>query len=225
MKKKLIILSVTSSTYYDTLPLLQEYFLPEQLVSVALIDDRNDDPRQWLYVAGADDEIWQSDRQPVSLPSLSVRKLTDGLQQLIGSLEAKGAEIVLLLGCGRLKTLVSDQAVLFDPDRIVPPLAEAIINDQRAGIIISSEAGLKYQHYKWRNLGKTPYFSVVNLNSDNNDALTEAALRLQEQGAEVIVLDCNGSHLYHLDLLQKLLRIPVLLPMEMMVKLAAELLV
>lgn len=59
----------------------------------------------------------------------------------------------------------------------------------------------------------------------DDDQLIDAALSLQEQGADVVVLDCLGYHQRHRDFLQALLGIPVVLSNVLVAKLAAELLV
>ena len=58
-----------------------------------------------------------------------------------------------------------------------------------------------------------------------NETLIDAALQLQEQGADVVVLDSPGYHQRHRDCLQQLLGIPVLLSHVLLAKMAAELLV
>lgn len=126
----------------------------------------------------------------------------------------------LCAGIGRLQTR---QAMVLEADRLVPPLIAAIADDHQVGIVVAAEEPLRQQRYKWERLSKPPCFAVVSPWLPDDEKLVDAALALQEQGADVVVLDCVGYHPRQQDFLQKLLGIPVLLSSGLVAQLAAEL--
>ena len=73
-------------------------------------------------------------------------------------------------------------------------------------------------------LSNLPYYALANPNIDTDQHLISAGSSLQEQGADVLVLDSLSYHQRHRDLLQKALDIPVLLSNVLVARLAAELL-
>jgi protein AroM len=79
------------------------------------------------------------------------------------------------------------------------------------------------QASKWQLLATPPCFAVASPYLADDAALALAACELQQQGAQVVVLDCIGYHRRHRDFLQARLEIPVLLSNVLVAKLAAEL--
>lgn len=225
MKPSLVTLSCGQSPRTDILPLLLEHLPEEQIVHVGLLDDLTRAQIEQQYALEREEKGQVIRLNDGSLVSLSAKKITTGLQQRILRLEECGYETILLLCPGDCGPLYASTAVLLEPDRLVPPLVKAIVGAHQVGIVVSVVGQIQVQAKKWKNLKHPPCFAVASPYHADDEALIEAALSLQEQGAEVVVLDCMGYHPRHRDFLQALLGIPVLLSNVLIARLAAELLV
>lgn len=224
MKQILVILTIASSPTSDITPLLLESLAQEQIQHVSLLARLSEEEITERYALQEGEETVMVRLSTDVTMRLSARRIEQGLQQLIDQLETAGNENILLLGCGQFSNLQAENAVLLEPDRLIPPLVKAMVEGHLAGIIVPAEEPLRQQAIKWRNLSPAACFATATP-ARNNEALIDAGLLLLEQGAEVVVLDGAGYHSGHSDLLQRLLGIPVLLAWRPLVKMAAELLV
>lgn len=224
MKQILVILTIASSPTSDITPLLLESLAQEQIQHVSLLARLSEEEITERYALQEGEETVMVRLSTDVTMRLSARRIEQGLQQLIDQLETTGNENILLLGCGQFSNLQAENAVLLEPDRLIPPLVKAMVEGHLAGIIVPAEEPLRQQAIKWRNLSPAACFATATP-ARNNEALIDAGLLLLEQGAEVVVLDGAGYHSDHSDLLQRLLGIPVLLAWRPLVKMAAELLV
>jgi protein AroM len=140
-------------------------------------------------------------------------------------LEEQGYKTIQLLCTGKFDHLHTKQALLLEPDRIIPPLLAAMVSGHRLGIVVPVEEQIKQQANKWLMLAASPCFAVASPYLNDDAELARAANALQRQGAEVVVLDCMGYNQRHRDFLQRRLGIPVLLANVLVAKLAAELII
>ena len=225
MKQTLVTLTIARSPRSDITPLLLAYLPEEQIMHVSLLEGLSSGQIVEHYAAEKGEKALVVHFHDDATMALSVSKIEQGLQQLIWQLEERGAENILLLVPGQFTSLQAQNALLLEPERLVPPLVKAIVDGHQVGIMISADDPLHQQANKWRNLSKPACFAVASPDYHDNDKLLDAGLLLQEQGADVVVLDSPGYHQRHRDLLQKLLGIPVLLSNVLLAKLAAELLI
>lgn len=224
MKRTLITLTAGQSSYNNMVPLLLEYLPASSVSHCGLLDDLLQSEIQQRYGAVDDEKRLTVDLSDGSEMPLSAARLQKDLQQRIDLLEAEGYEIILLLNCESLRELSSRTAILLDPERFIPTLVNAIVNDRQVGIMLPRDEAVYRNAGKWKNLTHSPCFAVANPKASGQGSLIDAAISLQEQGAEVLLLDSNGYQKKDSELLQRLLGIPVLLPNALVVKLAAELL-
>ncbi|MCU5772070.1 AroM family protein [Erwiniaceae bacterium BAC15a-03b] len=225
MKQTLVTLTIGQSPRSDILPLLLEHMPEEQIAHAGLLDGLTAAEVEQQFAPQADEKILVSRLQDGSQARLSAAKVEIGLQSKILALEEQGYQIILLLCTGEFGQLRASNALLLEPDRIIPPLIKSIVDSHQVGIVVPVQEQIREQASKWRHLSKVPCFAVASPYLSDDDTLSAAALSLKEQGADVVVLDCIGYHQYHRDFLQKLLEIPVLLSNVLVAKLAAELLV
>jgi len=225
MTKSLVTLTIGQSPRSDIMPLLTEFLPGEQTDHVGLLDGLSEAEIAARYAPDAQDGVLVSRLQNGAQVRLATAKVEQGLQAKIAALEAEGYDTILLLCTGEFGALTAKSALLLEPDRIIPPLVAAIVQDHQVGIVVPVEEQIRQQANKWRNLKRRPCFAVASPYIPDNEKLTDAALSLQEQGADVVVLDCVGYNQTHRDFLQRLLGIPVLLSNVLVAKLAAELIV
>ncbi|ROR06825.1 AroM family protein [Erwinia sp. JUb26] len=224
MNNTLVTLTPGQSTNSDIVPLLLEHLPADRIVHSGLLDGLTLAQIEQLYGAVAAENVMAIRLNDGSQLLLSAACIERGLQQRIDRLEEAGYEIILLLSSEKFSGLTTRHATLLEPDRIVPPLVEAIVEGHQVGIMLPQD-GLKDRLAgKWKNLSHPPCFAVASPEHSDEDLLIDAALSLQEQGADVVVLDSIGYQQRHRDFLQKLLGIPVLLPNVLVARLAAELL-
>ncbi|MCX8957700.1 AroM family protein [Erwinia psidii] len=207
------------------LGLLREYVPEAQIAHFCLFNGLSAAEIEQRYAPAADESVLMTHTEEGSFISLSALKVSDALQALVKKLEDQGFATILILCAGEYNKLVAERAVLLEPYRVLPPLVNAITGGNQVGIMVAREEYLNQQAWKWRSLALKPYFAVASPWQASQDELIDAALTLQERGADVLVLDCLGYHQRHGDFLQKLLGIPVLLSYTLIAKLAAELLV
>lgn len=223
MKKSLVTLTIGQSPRSDILPLLEEH-LPAALIDHAgLLDGMTLAEVGQHYAPAAGEKVLVSRLTTGEQVRLSGAKVEQGLQRKISALEAQGYDTILLLCTGEFGTLKTQKALLLEPDRIIPPLVAAIVQDHKVGIVVPVAEQINEQANKWRNLPNRPCFAVASPYLAQQADLMDAGLALQEQGTDVVVLDCIGYHQKHRDFLQKMLGIPVLLSNVLVAKLAAEL--
>lgn len=224
MTQTLVILTIAHTPGYDIMPLLRECLPEEQLTFINLLEGLSHAEIGEKYAPRHGEKAQVVRLADGTQMSLAISQVERGLQRLIDQLETRGVENILLLGCAELVGLQARSALLLEPDRLIPPLINAMVGHHQVGIIVSADELLRQQAGKWRDLHQPACFAFADPAGSDNQALLDAGLLLLEQGADVIVLDSPGFHSRHGDFLQQLLGIPVLLSWRPLVKMAAELL-
>ncbi|MCE0488975.1 AroM family protein [Pantoea sp. Mb-10] len=223
MKKSLVTLTIGQAPRSDIMPLLQAH-LPEDAVDhVGLLDGLTTDAIAQRYAPAPGEPVLVSRLLSGEQVRLAVPNVEQGLQDKIHALEQQGYDTILLLCTGEFGALTTQKALLLEPDRIIPPLINAIVQQHKVGIVVPVKEQVAEQANKWRSLHRAPCFAVASPYLAAQSELIDAGLSLQEQGADVVVLDCIGYHQKHRDFLQNMLGIPVLLSNVLVAKLAAEL--
>lgn len=225
MKHTLATVTLGTAPQGDLHPLLLEHIPEAQIAHFGLLNGLSATEIAQRFAPVAGEKITMMHTEDGSFITLSAAKVSDTLQKIVNALEEQGFTTILILCAGEYKELATENAVLLDPYRILPPLVNAIAGSDQVGIMVAREEYIGEQAYKWRSLSIKPHFAVASPWEVGDDGLMDAALKLQELGADVIVLDCLGYQQRHRDFLQKMLGIPVLLSNTLIASLAAELLV
>ncbi len=218
-------LTIGQAPRSDIMPLLMAHLPAKSVTHVGLLDGMSTEQIEQRYAPAEGDAVLVSRLLDGSQVTMAAHRVERGLQEKIDVLEALGCMTILLLCTGEFKKLHARNALLLEPDRIIPPLIGAIVGEHRAGIVVPVEEQIVEQSNKWQKLSKPPCFAVASPYISDDQTIIEAAMRLAQQGAEVVVLDCIGYTRHHAELLKKHLSIPVLLSNVLMAKLAAELIV
>lgn len=225
MQPSLVTLTLGVALRNDILPLLLEYLPEEQIAHRHLLEEFSlQDVVTRFSPAEREPTVtvrWCDDQHL----RLSTSKIRTALQHKLSELEAQGFDTILLFASSEFTGLHCNNALLLESDRLLPPLIASIVDDHQVGILVSLEDHLHTQSRKWRNLSKSPCFAIASPWQASEGDLIDAALSLQEQGADVVMMDCIGYQPRHREFLQQLLGIPVLLSNVLLAKLAAELMV
>ncbi|TLV24040.1 AroM family protein [Klebsiella indica] len=219
------ILTIGVVPVVEMLPLLTEHIREEQIVHISLSGKMTREEVIQDYGAEAGEEtllILLSDKQIIPV---SRHKVERDLRRIIAMLDKQNYDLILLMSTHPFGDFTANNAILLEPQRIIPPLVASIVDGHQVGVIVPVEEILPLQREKWRVLKNTPYYALANPVTGSDDDLLAAGRELIEQGADVLMMDCLCYHQKHRDVLQKALDIPVLLSNVLVSRLAAELLV
>lgn len=224
MAKSLVTLTIGQSPRSDILPLLRQH-LPDDVTDHAgLLDGLSAAEIAAQYAPAAGEAILVSRLQSGEQVRLAAPKVEQGLQRKISALEQAGYDTILLLCTGEFGALRTRRALLLEPDRIIPPLIGALVQQQRVGIVVPVEEQIVEQAGKWQPLPTPPCFAVASPYLADDQVFAAAARTLQAADVGLVVLDCIGYHQQHRAVLQARLGVPVLLSNQLVARLAAELL-
>jgi len=154
--------------------------------------------------------------------ALSRRRMRDGVQRSLASLEAEGADIILLLCTGTFEGLGCGKAWLIEPDHIIPGTVAGLVEHRQLGIIVPIAGQIESERDKWRSLARPPIFDTVSPYSSVPSAVREIGAALQDRGAAAILLDCIGFTEPHRTALAPL-GLPVILSNAIVAKAVGEL--
>ena len=225
MSTTMAILTVGVVPVAEVLPLLTEHIREEQITHISLLGKMTREDVMEDYALDSGDErllTLLNDNQPAEV---SRQKVERDLKHIIAMLDRQEYDVILFLSSEMLSGLTARNAILLEPQRIIPPLVASIVDGHQVGVIVPVEEVLPMQRQKWLSLDNAPYYALANPISGSDSDLLRAGRALLEQGADVLVLDCLGYHQHHRDVLQKALDVPVLLSNVLVSRLAAELLV
>lgn len=224
MSATMAILTIGVVPVSEVLPLLTEHIREDQITHISLLGKMSRVEVMEEYAPEPGEErllVLLNDNQFAEVSRL---KVEHSLQAVIEVLDNQSYDVILLLNTFKLRTMVARNAILLEPQRIIPPLVASIVEGHQVGVLVPVEAILDAQQEKWQMLSNLPYYALANPLRDTDQHLISAANSLLDQGVDVLVLDSLSYHQRHRDLLQKALDVPVLLSNVLVARLAAELL-
>ena len=209
----------------EMLPLLTEHIREDEIAHISLLGKmtREDVMRDYSIEPG--DEMLLTLLNDNQIAQVSRQKVERDLRSVIAMLDKQNYDLILLMSTHPFSGFTANNAILLEPQRIIPPLVASIVDGHQVGVIVPVEEILPLQRNKWQVLENTPFYAISNPVSGGKEELIAAGRELIEQCADVLMLDCLCYHQQHRDILQKALDIPVLLSNVLVSRLAAELLV
>lgn len=224
MKPTVAILSIGVAPVEIFLPVLTDIISEDKINRINLLDNMSRVDIEQAYYPDSDEEsfsILLHDMLPVMLGR---HKLTRAIQHIVSHLDKQSYELILLLSPVPVQGLHVHNAMLLEPDRLVPQLVASVVDGHQVGIILPLSECIPFQDKKWQVLTSRPLYEIESHAFVSEQRLLDAGQKLLERGATVILLDCLEFFQKHRDFLQHKLNIPVLLSTIFAVKLAAELL-
>lgn len=225
MSSTMAILTVGVVPVQTILPLLTEHISEQQITHFSLLGKM--DPQDVLtdYKVDPGETPLPTRLCDGSIAMVSREKVERDLQSVIEVMDNQGYDVILLMSTADIRGLNARNAILIEPQRIIPPLVASIVDGHQVGVIVPIPELIEPQQRKWSVLEKTPFYTLAHPSEATEYQLVSAGKELIEQGADVLMLDCLGFHQWHRDLLQKSLDVPVLLSNVLVARLASELLV
>jgi len=154
--------------------------------------------------------------------ALSRRRMQDGVQRAIDTLEADGAGVILLLCTGTFEGLGCGRAWLVEPDHIIPGTVAGLVEHRQLGVIVPIAGQIESERDKWHGLARPPLFDTVSPYSAASAAVREVGAALRQRGAAAILLDCIGFTEQHRAALAPV-GLPVILSNAVVAKAVGEL--
>lgn len=224
MSATLAILTIGMVPLREVMALLTEHISEEQITHISLLGKMTRDEVMDSYAPTAGEAViiaLLSDNQPAEISRAKVER---DLQSVVEVLDNQNYDVILLMSTAPIKGLVTRNAIMIEPQRIIPPLVSSIVEGHQVGVIVPVPELLALQRDKWSELASPPVYALANPVHGTEDELIAAGESLLQKGADVLMLDCPGFHQRHRDVLQKKLDVPVLLSNVLVARLAAELL-
>ena len=225
MSATLAILTIGVVPVKEILPLLTEHISEQQITHVSLLGKMDPSEVHDDYRIEPGETPLPTRLRDDSVVSISREKVERDLQSVIEVLDNQGYDVILLMSTAPIQGLNARNAMLIEPQRIIPPLVASIVDGHQVGVIVPIPELMDQQQQKWRLLENEPYYALAHPFKATEHELVAAGKTLLDQGADVLMLDCLGFHQWHRDLLQKSLDVPVLLSNVLVAQLASELLV
>ncbi|QKN83104.1 AroM family protein [Scandinavium goeteborgense] len=225
MSATLAILTIGVVPMREVLPLLTEHIREDQITHVSLVGKMTREAVMEEYAAEPGEEVLITLLNDNQLAEVSRKKVERDLQSVVEVLDNQNYDVILFMSTAPVSGLVARNAILIEPQRIIPPLVSSIIDSHQVGVIVPIPELMKNQRAKWQTLKNEPRYALANPIHGTEDELIAAGKQLLSEGADVLMLDCLGFNQRHRDLLQKTLDVPVLLSNVLVARLVAELLI
>ncbi|WP_330985339.1 MULTISPECIES: AroM family protein [Enterobacterales] len=225
MSATLAILTIGVVPLREVLPLLTEHIREDQITHVSLLGKMTCEAVMDAYAVGPGEDVLIALLNDNRMVEISRQKVEHNLQALVEVLDNQDYDVILLMSTAPISGLVARKAMLIEPQRIIPPLVNSIVDGHQVGVIVPIPELMKNQRVKWQVLQNSPLYALANPVHGSDEDLISAGKTLMSEGADVLMLDCLGFHQHHRDVLQKALDVPVLLSNVLVARLAAELLV
>ncbi|MFK3660917.1 AroM family protein [Scandinavium sp. NPDC088450] len=225
MSATLAILTIGVVPLREVLPLLTEHIREDQITHVSLLGKMTREAVMDAYAVSPGEDVLIALLNDNRMVEVSRQKVERDLQALVEVLDNQDYDVILLMSTAPISGLVARKAILIEPQRIIPPLVNSIVDGHQVGVIVPIPELMKNQRVKWEVLQNSPHYALANPVHGSDDELISAGKKLMGEGADVLMLDCLGFHQHHRDVLQKALDVPVLLSNVLVARLAAELLV
>ncbi|MDX6039315.1 AroM family protein [Scandinavium lactucae] len=225
MSATLAILTIGVVPMREVMPLLTEHIKEDQITHVSLVGKMTREAVMEEYAAEPGEEVLITLLNDNQLAEVSRKKIERDLQSVIEVLDNQDFDVVLFMSTAPISGLVARNAILIEPQRIIPPLVSSIVDGHQVGVIVPIPELMKSQRIKWQVLQNPPHYALANPIHGTEEELVTAGKKLMTEGADVLMLDCLGFNQRHRDLLQKALDVPVLLSNVLVARLVAELLI
>lgn len=221
--KKLGVITIGQAPRSDVGPILQRYIgAKAELIQVGVLDGRTKGEIESSLNPGPNEYVLTSRLITGESVIISREKIAPILQEKIYSLEDAGCKQILLLCTGVFPGLKSRQALLIEPDQIIPPTVAAIVKNRKLGVLVPLAEQLDFLSEKWEKVGLSPVFAVASPYQSYKDSLQKAAKGLKRQNVDLILLDCMGYIEECKQIVKQSTGIPTLLSNALMAKIVSE---
>ena len=143
------------------------------------------------------------------------------LNNCISGLEAKDAEILMLLCTGEFQGIKSKR-ILLRPDRLLGNIGKGILEKGRLGVIVPSLDQISDVKKKWERNNLYVVADAVSPYTGTKKEIIDIAHKVKNFNPELIVLDCIGFNRETREIFREVTKKPVLLPRTILARIARE---
>lgn len=161
------------------------------LVQAGVLDGYTAEQVRELFSPQAGEYVLTTRMADGSAAVISRERITPVLQGKIDTMEAEGITTILLLCTGVFPGLYTNRAHLLEPDRIIPPVVQAMLGGRRLGLIGPLPEQEDSMNEKFAVSGGRVPFAAASPYTGTESDFRAAAERLRGE-ADVLVLDCMG---------------------------------
>jgi protein AroM len=144
------------------------------------------------------------------------------IQRKIDLLEEDGCTTILLLCTGHFAELRTRGAALVTPERILAPTLAALSAGRQVGMLVPLPEQIESEGAKWGVLSSPPICAATSPYTASDAELAEAAKKLRDAGAQLLMTDCMGFTERHRHIVSTASGLPVVLSNAVIAKLVAE---
>lgn len=137
MTTTLAILTIGVVPVSEVMPLLTEHISETQITHMTLLGNKTH--AQVMAEYGPDKgetDTLMTVLADQRLVRLSRRKVEIALQGIIEVLDNQGFDVIILMSNGGFRHLHAHNAMLLEPERIVPPLVASIVDGHQVGVML-----------------------------------------------------------------------------------------
>jgi protein AroM len=152
--------------------------------------------------------------------TVSERAILPLLQEKISLLEEMGTTTTIIACTGTFPPFKSKHPLLY-PDRVLTHFVSGILPHGKLGIIVPLPEQIAAMREKWERPNLQLAFTAASPYDKGTD-FEYAGRVLQEQGVDVIVLDCMGYSVSMKERVKNVVNVPVILSRSVVARAAAE---
>ncbi|WNS46827.1 AroM family protein [Paenibacillus sp. MMS20-IR301] len=205
----------------DVAPIIEQYLDGKaELVQAGVLDGFTAAEIIERFSPGTGEYVLTTRMADGSAAVISRERIKPVLQEKVELMEAAGIKVILLACTGVFPGLHATAAHLIEPDRIIPPVVQAMLGGRRLGLIGPLPEQENSMNEKFAEAGTRLPFAAASPYTGTEADFRAAAGRLRGQ-ADVIVLDCMGYVEQHRQWAASA-GIPAVLSNALMGKLIAE---
>lgn len=221
--RRLGMITIGQAPRTDVAPILEAALgTGTELIQVGALDGIMEPHiREHLYPEGPEDHVLTSRLANGHAVVFSRNKVKPLIQQKINELEQQGITQILLLCTGVFPGLTTVDALLYEPDRLLPPLLKALVGERRLGVIGPLEQQAESLRLKYGPYGLNPAYASASPYAPDREAFRHAARSLKKQ-SDMIILDCMGYTREMRSWVAQELDVPVILSNALIGKLLSE---
>lgn len=169
------------------------------------------------------DYVLVSRLQDGSSVRMSEKFILPIIQEYIDAFNQQGVEGILMLCTGEFPSFASHIPLLY-PQKLLKAVTMAVLEDQQTlGVLTPDPSQIQQARRRWLGYGASRICVEAALPYVSEQDVVQAGLRLKEQGASLIVMDCIGYTQHMKDLVHENTGLSVILGRTVAARIAAEL--
>lgn len=221
MRARLGIVTIGQAPRTDMVPELRPLLGSDEVIEHGALDELSDSEIAAL-APDEGEEVLVSRLRDGSSVELSHARLEPLLREAVLRAEADGVEASLLVCTGSFADFPHRKPLL-PAERLLVHGTVALVGALRLGVLCPEPAQLPAMVEKWSPHTGEPLVEPANPYAGEAERdVADAAKRLTERGAEIVVLDCMGYSASMRAAAAKAVRTPVILARSLVARLAAE---